>query len=140
LSASSIPVLLCLVLFPAPVLAQPSVRDATAVASVPPTVGPVPRFSVPGECLQTSASQPRRVGSRDSLRDGAIIGAVIGAVALGALAAAMCHAYQENDGATCVPDTLRFAAIGGAIGTGTGLAIDAARNHRAITLRFAIKF
>ncbi len=86
----------------------------------------------------TIGQQP--VGSRDPLSNGAIIGAVIGAVAFGAFAAAVCHAYQEEGGASCVPDTLGFAAIGAAIGTGTGLAIDAARSHRGITVRLAIRF
>jgi hypothetical protein len=81
-----------------------------------------------------------RVGSRDSLRNGAIIGAVIGAAASGTLAATLCRAFQEKGGASCVPDTLRFAAIGGAIGAGAGLAIDAARTDRGVTVRLAISF
>jgi hypothetical protein len=47
----------------------------------------------------------------------------------GAFAAALCNTYQEEGGASCLPDTFRFAAIGGAIGAGAGLAIDA---HEAI--------
>ena len=82
----------------------------------------------------------QRVASRDSLSNGAIIGAVIGGVAIGAFAAAVCKAYQEEGGASCLPDTFRFAAIGAAIGTGAGLAIDAARNDRRVTVRFAIRF
>jgi hypothetical protein len=82
----------------------------------------------------------QRIASRDSLRNGAVIGAVIGGVALGAFAAALCKAYQEDGGASCLPDAFRFAAIGAAIGTGAGLAIDAARNDRGVTVRFAIRF
>lgn len=137
---SLIPVLLCLVLIPIPVLAQPSVRSATAVPSVPATVRRVPRFSVSTERIQIDAPTQPGVGARDSLRNGAIIGAVIGAVAVGAFAATLCHAYQERGGASCVPDTLRFAAIGGAIGTGAGLALDAARTDRGVTVRLAISF
>lgn len=137
---SFIAVLLCLALIPAPVLAQPSVRSATAVPFVPATVRQVPRFSVSAERIQIKGPSPQRVGSRDSLRNGAIIGAVIGAAAFGAFAATLCHAYQEKGGASCVPDTLRFAAIGGAIGTGAGLAIDAARSDRGVTVRLAISF
>ena len=44
------------------------------------------------------------------------------------LAAALCHAYQEEGGASCVPDTLRFAAIGGAILT--QLRMQAGWSHR----------
>ena len=80
------------------------------------------------------------IGARDSLRNGAIIGTVIGAAAFGALAAVLCNAYQAKGDDSCLPDTLRFAAIGGAIGAGAGLAIDAARSHRGVTVRIAIRF
>jgi len=139
-AASLIPVLLCLALTPIPVRAQPSVRSATAVPFVPATVRPVPDFSVSAERIQINAPPQQRAGSRDSLRNGAILGAVIGAVAFGASAAIVCKAYQEKGGASCVPDTLRFAAIGGAIGAGAGLAIDAARTDRGVTVRLAISF
>jgi uncharacterized BrkB/YihY/UPF0761 family membrane protein len=138
--SSLIPVLLCLALTPTSVLAQPSVRSATAVPFVPATVRRVPRFSVSAERIQINTPTQQRVGSRDSLRNGAVIGAVIGAVGFGALAATLCNAYQEQNGASCVPDTLRFAAIGVAIGTGAGLAIDAARTDRGVTVRLAISF
>jgi len=82
----------------------------------------------------------QRVRQRDSLRNGAIIGTVIGAAAFGAFAAALCNAYQEEGVDSCLPDTLRFAAIGGAIGAGAGLAIDALRSHRSVTVRWAIRF
>jgi hypothetical protein len=137
---SVIPVLLCLALIPTSGLAQPSIRNATAVPFAPATVRRVPRFSVSAERIQLNAPTQPRVRSRDSLRNGAIIGAVIGAVAFGGLAATLCKAYQEKGGATCVPDTVRFAAIGGAIGTGAGLAIDAARSDRRVTVRLAISF
>ena len=86
----------------------------------------------------TVGQQPLR--SRDSLRNGAIVGTAIGAAAFGAFAAALCNAYQEEGSGSCLPDTLRFAAIGGAIGAGAGLAIDAARSYRGVTVRFAIRF
>jgi hypothetical protein len=65
---------------------------------------------------------------------------VIGAVAFGAVASTHSNAYQQKGGASCVPDTLRFAALGGAIGAGAGLAIDAARRDRGLTVRLAISF
>ena len=138
--ASWIPALVCLVLISTPVLAQPSARSATAVSFAPATVRRVPPFPVSAERVQSNAPAQQPIGSRDSLRNGAIIGAVIGAVAVGAVAATLCHAYQEKGGASCVPDALRFAAIGGAIGTGAGLAIDAARTDRGVTVRLAISF
>ena len=82
----------------------------------------------------------QRSGSRDSLTNGAIVGAAIGAATLGVLAAVLCHAYQEEGGASCVPDAVRFGVIGGAIGAGAGLAIDAARSQRGVTVRLTIRF
>jgi hypothetical protein len=137
--ASLIAVPLCLALTSTPVLARPSVRTATVVPSAPATVGGVSRLSVLAERIQTNAPPPQRVGW-DSLRNGAIVGAVIGAVAFGAIAATLCHAYQEEGGPSCVSDTLRFAAVGGAVGTGAGLAVDAARSHRGATVRLTIRF
>jgi hypothetical protein len=96
--------------------------------------------ATPVEAQSAPGSGQQRVRSRDSLRNGAIIGTVIGAAAAGAFASALCHAYQEEGGRSCVPGTLRFAAIGGAIGAGTGLAIDAARSQRGVTVRFAVRF
>jgi hypothetical protein len=82
----------------------------------------------------------QRTRSRDSLRNGMLIGTVVGAVAFGALAAILCNAYQEPGDPSCLGDTVRFAAVGGAIGAGAGAAIDAARNQRGITVRFAVRF
>ena len=98
---------------------------------------PVVRFA--GNVRIDVFAQQRTV-ARDSLRNGAIIGTVIGAAAFGAFAAALCNAYQAEGDPSCLPDTLRFGAMGGAIGAGAGLAIDAARNQRGVTLRFAIRF
>jgi hypothetical protein len=135
-----IPLLLCLALTPTPVLAQPSLRSATAVPLVPTAGRRVLGFRVSAERIQIDAPTPQRVKSRDSLRNGVITGAVIGAVAFGAVASTLCNAYQQKGGASCVPDTLRFAALGGAIGAGAGLAIDAARRDRGLTVRLAISF
>jgi hypothetical protein len=57
-----------------------------------------------------------------------VIGAVIGAAGFGAFAATICHVHRETGGPSCVPDAVRFAAIGGAIGLGAGIAIDVARS------------
>lgn len=101
--------------------------------------------SAPGHLVVTVGrnsgwSRQHAAPSRDSLKNGAIIGALIGAAGLGILAATLCHAYQEDGGASCVPDTLRFAAIGAGIGAGAGLAVDVARHHRVVTVRLAIRF
>jgi hypothetical protein len=100
----------------------------------------VPRLLIPPGRAQDGAQPQQNTRPGDSLRNGAVIGAVIGAVAFGAFGAVLCHAYQEEGGASCVPDTLRFAAIGGAIGLGAGLAVDAARSHRGVVVRYAIGF
>jgi len=85
------------------------------------------------------AQQPR--SSRDTLKNGAIIGAVVGAAALGTLGAFYCHLYQEENGPSCRSDTLRAAAIGAAIGTGTGLVLDAAfARHAGVTVRIRVRF
>ncbi len=85
------------------------------------------------------AQQPR--SSRDTLKNGAIIGAVVGAAALGTLGAFYCHLYQEEGGPSCRSDTLRAAAIGAAIGTGTGLVLDAAfARHAGVTVSMRIRF
>lgn len=67
--------------------------------------------------------------SRDSLTNGAVNGAVVGALALGGLAAVVCGVYERAE--ICIPETLRFAAVGAGIGVGAGVIVDAAltRDH-----------
>lgn len=98
---------------------------------------PPDRFA--GDVSKYAVGQ-QRTRSRDSLRNGALLGTVIGAAALGAFAAILCNAYQEEGDPSCLGDTVRFAVIGGAIGAGAGLVIDAARHQRTVTWRFAIRF
>ena len=87
------------------------------------------------------ARPAQRRSSRDSLKNGALIGAVVGAVGVGALTALICNLHQEAGGASCLPDTLRGAAIGAAIGTGAGVAVDAAfTRHAGVTVRIAVTF
>jgi hypothetical protein len=57
------------------------------------------------------------------------------------LGAFICNVYQEEGGASCLSDTLRVAAIGAAIGTGAGVAVDAALTRNAgVTVRIAVRF
>ena len=95
--------------------------------------------SLSGEPVRLGGPPPQRAASRDSLRNGAVIGAVIGAAAVGAFGATLCHQYRERGGASCVPDAIRFAAIGGAIGLGAGIAIDVARDSSPM-VRLTIAF
>jgi hypothetical protein len=131
---------------PTSLFAHRSAPDAAAV-SIPSagaalraaTVGPMLHLAVSGEGVWVGGPPPQRAASRDSLRNGAVIGAVIGAAALGAFAGSLCHAYRAKGGASCAPDTIRFAAIGGAIGLGAGIAIDVARNSSPM-VRLSIAF
>lgn len=128
---------LCVVLSPHSVFGQPSDPSATAAVDRSLRAG---RISIQWDSRVLNPVPPTR-RAPDSVKDGAIVGAAIGAVAFGGLAAVLCRAYQEKGGPSCVPDTLRFAAIGGAIGSGIGLAIDAARNERpGVSVGLAIRF
>ncbi len=116
-------------------------REPTHSAFVWPRVIDVQRRSLPAEELVGIGQPAQRGSSRDTLKNGAIIGAVVGAVGLGALGAFICHLYREGGGASCLPDTLRAAAIGSAIGTGAGVAVDAAlTQHAGVTVRIGVKF
>ena len=125
--------MLGVVMIPTSLLAQPPDPGAAAVAV--PTAAtvlrltpaePMLRLSVSGDRVRAGDPPVQRPASRDSLRNGAMIGAAVGAAALGGLAATICHVHRESGGPSCVPDWLRFAAIGGAIGLGAGIAIDVA--------------
>jgi hypothetical protein len=136
---------LCLVLFPSSVLAQTSGPNAAAPDVRPAAVAGVvraARISTPRDFIKASSARSQRGASRDSLKNGVILGATIGAAAFGTLAAILCRAYQEEGGPSCVPDTLRFAAIGGALGSGIGLAVDAVRTDArpGVSVRLALRF
>lgn len=129
--------MLCLVLAPCEVVGQPAVPRPLSTGRQPARSAPVwrpvvkvPDLSLVAEGRMGRAQPAQRGSSRDSVRNGTIIGAVVGAVALGGFGALLCKLYQEEGGASCLPDTLRVAAIGAAIGAGAGLAIDAALTRR----------
>jgi hypothetical protein len=143
---SSVVAMLAVAMIPTCLLAQRS--DSTtpaagiqvaASARGPAPAGQIPRFFVFGKPVRAGSPPPQRTASRDSLRNGAVVCAVIGAAALGAFAGSLCHAYREKGGASCAPDAIRFAAIGGAIGLGAGIAIDVARNSSPM-VRLSIAF
>jgi hypothetical protein len=115
---------LCLALIPSAAPGQ------TLKVRVPVAVGSIRVPAPPGKV----------VARRDSLRNGAIIGAAIGAVGAGTFAAILCRLYQERGDPSCLPDAFRFAAIGGAIGAGAGLTVDAARSQRRFTASITIRF
>jgi hypothetical protein len=99
----------------------------------------MPRLLLARERVSANELPPHRAASRDSLWNGAVIGAAVGAAALGGLAATICHVHREKGGPSCVPDALRFAAMGGAIGLGAGIAIDVARSSGPM-IRLSIAF
>ena len=90
------------------------------------------------EVVRADDLLPQHTASGDSLGNGAVIGAAVGAAALGGLAATVCYVHRERGGPSCLPDSLRFAAIG-AIGLGAGIAIDVALNSSPM-VRFSITF
>ena len=142
---SSVLAMLAVAVIPTSLFAQSSDPNAAAVG-VPDVVAlrPVPgeqmlRLSVSGEGVRVGSPPPQRAASRDSLRNGAVIGAAVGAAVLGGLAATICHVHRERGGPSCVPDSLRLAAIGGAIGLGAGVAIDVARSSSQM-VRLSIAF
>lgn len=126
-----------------PVAAQASAQtglELTSSESMWPHVAEVRRRPLAAAALPRF-SQPAQRRSRDSLRNGAMTGAVVGAVGLGGLAALTCHLHQEEGGASCLPDTLGVAAIGAAIGTGVGVAVDAAlTRHHGVAVGIRVKF
>ena len=78
---------------------------------------------------------------RDSLANGILIGAAIGAASLGTFGAILCKAMQEPDGPSCADDIFRLAAIGGAIGAGGGLVVDAALTRQSgVRVSVGIRF
>jgi hypothetical protein len=127
-------------------------RPVTAQQTAP--TGPEsPSFAAVWPRLAASPLRPLAAGARvglappaqrpprDSLKNGAITGAIVGAVGVAALGAFICHLYQEEGGASCLPDALRGAAIGAAVGTGAGLAVDAALDRRdGVSVRVRVKF
>lgn len=101
----------------------------------------VQRWSLAPKGLVGATPLAQRGSPRDTLKNGAIIGAIAGAVGAGAFGALICHLYQEKGDASCWPDALRVAAIGAAIGTGAGVAVDAARTrHPGIGVRIRVAF
>lgn len=139
-TATSLALIVCLASSGRPVTAQDTPQPATPSTFVWPRIVDVQRRSSVEEPV--GIAQPAQRGSsRDTLKNGAVIGAVVGAVGLGALGAFICNLYQEEGGASCLPDALRGAAIGAAIGTGAGVAVDAAfTRHGGVTVRIGVTF
>ena len=76
-------------------------------------------------------------GTRDSLKNGAIIGALVGAAGFAVSGAVVCKMLQEPSDPSCVPGVLVFAAIGAGIGGAAGVGIDALidRSPRGLNVR-----
>ena len=114
-------------------------RESAPSALVWPRAVEIQGRPITADARMGRAQPMPRGSSRDTLKNGVLIGAVAGAVALGAFGAFFCNLYQE--GQSCWPDTLRLAAIGAAIGTGAGLAVDAALiRHAGVAVRVGINF
>lgn len=143
-SALALIVALGLATAPAAAVAQTSVaplavrRPAAEFAPPPYVLAGLPHNS---EARTDMAGVAQRSGSRDSLLNGSLIGAAAGALALGVLGSVVCNAMREPANPSCLPDTLRIAAVGAAIGAGAGLAIDAALSRQnGVRASFSIRF
>lgn len=156
----SLALIVCLASAGRPMTAQEKVptaplaeRQWSRVSTIMPGLEPTPsafvwlglvevqRRSLAAEELVRIAEPAQFGSSPDTLKNGAIIGAIVGAVGLGAFGAFICNLYQEEGGASCLSDTLRGAAIGIAIGTGAGVAVDAAlTRHAGVTVRIRVTF
>jgi hypothetical protein len=96
-------------------------------------------FNTNNPIARTSLLQDVR--RRDSLANGILIGGAVGAAALGTFGAILCKAMQAPGEPSCVDDTFRLAAIGGAIGAGGGLIVDAALDRQSgVSVAVGFKF
>jgi hypothetical protein len=107
------------------------------------------RVMLPSGLLATSLAsldarqQPSssRRGTRDSLKNGALIGAIVGAAALGGFGLFLCHALDDTGDPDCFPGVLGIAGLGAGIGAGAGVAIDALLVRQAApAVRVHIRF
>ena len=140
---------ICLVALPSQAAAQAGVPTPETRQSQPGLVlrDSLSRFNFDGlplnvrESMQGTPQPAQDARRRDSLANGIIIGAVVGAAAFGGFGAILCKAYQEPQGPGCISDTLRFVAIGAAIGAGGGLALDAALTRQSgVRVSLAVRF
>jgi len=114
-----------------------SISDRVATVRLPALAVKPDRTTAKPFTLQSASGS----GSRDSLKNGAVVGAVVGAIALGGFGAVICKALREPSDPGCLAGTLRIAAVGAAIGAGAGIAVDAALTHNsgarvAVRVRF----
>lgn len=139
----------CLIGLPSQAAAQaeaptPSTNESQRAMAAPHGLQSIFKFDGVPAGIRDSLHRPQPAQDaprRDSLTNGLIIGAVVGAAAFGGFGAILCKAYQEPQGPSCVSDTLRFVAIGAAIGAGGGLAIDAALTRQSgVRVSIAVRF
>lgn len=86
----------------------------------------------------TADTRFAQAGSRDSLKNGAVVGAVIGGVATGLFIGYICHVFNDND-MNCWPPALLYAAGGAGAGALAGAGVDALFQRR-VGVRIPIKF
>jgi hypothetical protein len=86
--------------------------------------------------LRTEQQNP---GSRDTLKNGALIGAVVGALTTFAFGMYLCHAIGEEGDPPCLPPALLLAAAGAGAGALAGAGIDALRSPQPM-VRVAVRF
>jgi outer membrane lipoprotein SlyB len=107
----------------------------------PPAQGPIARHiqqTVFHETPRAVEAPFAQAGSRDSLKNGAVIGAVVGGVATGLFIGYLCHVFNDND-MNCWPPALLYAAGGAGAGALVGAGVDALFQRR-VGVRIPIKF
>jgi hypothetical protein len=110
---------------------------ATAAPAVPtPADRPITRYlslsavpAMPAPSLAATQS-----GSKDPLKNGAVIGAVIGGIITGTGIGLLCHAFNDTDEPQCWKAALLWGGIGAGGGAAIGAGIDA-----LFTRRFAVR-
>ncbi len=86
--------------------------------------------------FQTRLTQ---TGSRDSLKNGAVVGAVIGGAATGLLIGYLCHTFNDNDDLPCWQPVLLWTAGGAGAGALIGAGVDALFQRR-LGFRATVRF
>jgi hypothetical protein len=107
----------------------------------PPDHGPIARHieqTVFSQDPMRAETRFRQAGSRDSLKNGAVIGAVVGGIATGLLMGYVCHLVSDTD-TNCWPAALVYAAGGAGAGALVGAGVDALFQRR-VGVRVPIKF
>jgi hypothetical protein len=107
----------------------------------PPAPGPIARHleqTVFHKAPMAAQSRFAQAGTRDSLKNGAVIGAVVGGAATGLFIGYLCHIFNDND-MNCWAAAALWTGIGAGAGALVGAGVDALFQRR-VGVRVPIKF